>query len=134
MDNRLEILRPGLVNKSAFSEIAEKHGLDVVHTSNTEIKSPGMLEEHYQPTKPLYVIVEDTLESAKKRAPETETHWFELNDRPEIAARELYQSMRKACDSETTTCSIWIKRSSVNEDTWRGILDRLKKASSRFIE
>lgn len=133
-DHSLEVLRPGLISGSDFSDIAKTHNLAITYTKNTDIKAPGMLEEHYQPVKPLNVVCASTLDEAKIKLNDPSTYWFSLSDRPEIAARELYQKMREACENDFPTCSIWMEPSLFSDELWKGITDRLKKASSKFLQ
>ena len=128
----LEILRPGLISASAFENIAREFNYSVIYTKNKDVSAPGMLEEHYCPVKPLNLIFADSFDEAKKLLLDNNTNWFELSELPEIAARELYQKMREACSSDLATCSIWIKSGIKNQESWKGILDRLKKASSKI--
>ena len=130
----LEILRPGLVSGSELQEIASKHGFNTVYTNNTDVRAPGMLEEHYMPTKPLQVVCSDSFDQAKEKYQNIETYWFTLSDRPEMAARELYQKMREACEMNHPDCSLWLNSNHLNDELWKGIIDRLKKASTRFIK
>ena len=132
-DSALEILRPGLICSNELKEITNKFNYSIEYTNNTEIKAPGMLEEHYRPEKPMNVVCARNFEDAVKLLKNSQTFWFSLDSRPEIAARQLYQKMREACQNSATTCSIWIDLELLKRDDWKGILDRLKKAASNYI-
>ena len=130
----LEILRPGLISAIDLQEIANEFDYQIIHTKNTDVSAPGMLEEHYRPTKPMFVVAASSLSAAKNKLNQESTLWFNLSDRPELAARELYQKMREACDTNHSSCSLWIDEKHLSNEAWKGILDRLKKASTQFIK
>ena len=132
-DNRLEILRPGVISSIQLSEVADRFSYKVIYSESSEVQSAGMLSEHYQPVKPLNVVCSKSLEQAKKTLNRRDTYWFHLSDKPEVAARQLYQRMREACEENYESCSIWIHEDYENDDLWRGIFDRLKKASTIYI-
>ena len=128
----LEILRPGLVSAAEFQEIAAEFKYEVTYTKNKDVSAPGMLQEHYCPIKPLNLVFADSLDQASNKVGAEQTDWFELSSRPEIAARELYQKMREACLGSSPSCSIWFDSKLKDLEAWRGILDRLKKASTKI--
>lgn len=130
----LEILRPGLISAIELEEIADRFNYEIIHSKNTEISAPGMLEEHYRPTKPMYVVAAKDFSQAKKKLILENTHWFQLSNQPELAARELYQKMREACENENSSCSLFINEKNLSNEAWKGIIDRLKKASIQFIK
>ncbi|HMQ10479.1 MAG TPA: L-threonylcarbamoyladenylate synthase [Oligoflexia bacterium] len=128
----IKILRPGMLNKKDFAAI----GIDcteIKHTSS--IEAPGMMEDHYMPSKPLFLtstfdlsIVTNFLNTKKiKRYAE-----LKLPDDPIMAARKLYSLLHQDIHQDSFVCHI--KSSWQKDPQWFGILDRLKKASSAIID
>ena len=54
-DNTCVILRPGIITKEDISSVLPFMNVEM-RMHNTELSAPGLLESHYSPRKPLYII------------------------------------------------------------------------------
>ncbi len=137
--DRLEILRPGGVTADQIRASLAAEGLDVsVETpARNDRRSPGHLEHHYMPQKPLVWSLEeltqtplDTTAIARRLGLPTaaKATVIALNEDPRLAARELYHQFREADFSTAEFIVVRLPRSRT-DGLWSAITDRLKRAA-----
>lgn len=121
----LQILRPGGVTQ----EELQKACPHLKVTAKTSGKSPGHLEDHYQPDVPLYIVPEAWSDEKIFKQIGGDTQELSLGANAALAARELYSKMRS-----TRSAALFVRRKkSQKTDLWVPIWDRLKKASFREL-
>lgn len=125
----IEILRPGGVTSEQLKNfVTVSWPTEVIIRRAFSQASPGHTLQHYQPTKPLWLLQPGTPLPAD--APPAEE--LKLNSDPLIAARELYSELRRA--SNTNADIIFFKlRKEHQSAAWEAHLDRLTRASSKQI-
>lgn len=138
--DRLEILRPGGVTADQIKARLAAEGLDMsVETpARNDRRSPGHLEHHYMPRKPLVWSLDekpsqtplDTTAIAKQLGLPTaaKATVLTLNEDPRLAARELYHQFREADSSTAEFIVVRLPRSKT-DGLWSAITDRLKRAA-----
>ncbi|MCC7386113.1 MAG: threonylcarbamoyl-AMP synthase [Deltaproteobacteria bacterium] len=135
---RPTLLRPGVITPSALEAAL---GEAIAERSTDEqgpLRSPGLLERHYAPSKPLIIATAAEIERA---APERvailawsplrvaePTPLRALPADPAAYARALYAALRWA-DRQAVE-AIWVERPPAGEP-WRAVHDRLARASVR---
>jgi L-threonylcarbamoyladenylate synthase len=131
----IEIYRPGFITAEDLRKTLKDFNRQVLVTHSESKVAPGQLEHHYMPPIPLVI-----LKNKKIAELETElktqfklTAWnpqeLVLDADPIMAARELYQQLRKV--SEDGASLIYVTEKIEHEQgLWVAIWDRLKKASS----
>jgi len=127
-EDNVTILRPGFITLEDLRSVVPN--VDIKSSAH----SPGHLENHYQPEKPL-ILVQN--ERANLRIclrdlnlkDDAEGFLIELADDPYVSARSLYQKLREgsASNADYLIC-YW--RPEWEGGLWQAIGDRLKKASS----
>lgn len=129
----IEILRPGGVTSDQLKSLLEKNWPSAVTIRRAFSQaSPGHTLQHYQPTKPLWLI------SPGLKLPATAPSSVELklSHDPLIAARELYAKLREAA-TEATNKNSEIIYFQLEEQhltpAWEAHMDRLTRASSHFV-
>lgn len=148
--NTVEVLRPGAVTEKDLK--ARFPQLIVKVPSNSDARSPGHLEHHYMPRKPLIRVNAGLLErqspdwhmelrsilelvikeTRKQKVEDLNFILVKHHSDSRIAARELYQSLRLA-DRDPESDVILIADpdpSQGSEGTlWSAIQDRIKRAA-----
>ncbi len=126
----IEILRPGgITSEHLHALLKDKWPSPVAIRRAFSQASPGHTLQHYQPTKPLWLLdpgqqlPKDALSAIK----------LELSDDPLIAARELYSKLREAAETDAEIIYFEIKKHH-QAPAWEAHLDRLTRASSRQIK
>lgn len=143
------IYRPGAVTLemlSAFAPTSKKQAQLSV--------APGQLQHHYMPDKPLVWfkttqhlsidIYENLCRQLNVRS--LQPSWMTLSEKPSVAARELYASLRNAAAKPHSNCillrasnllfeSFHLEISSKNHegDLYAAITDRLEKAATLIL-
>jgi L-threonylcarbamoyladenylate synthase len=130
-----QILRHGLIDEQAIAQVISTHYL----INETNIRVPGKLDSHYQPTKSLYYFENyETLSAfCQKRAGDvyviasqkpdsiSSANYHPLGDTPEQLAFDLYFQFRKADTSNTLCIAIELPPAT---SIWQGIRERILKA------
>lgn len=137
----LKIYRPGSVTKEMLSEALMDYVKPIPIFEEQSPVSPGHLKHHYMPGIPLMILGDQEIEDpklkdqVKLKLKLTEFKPIELvlhND-PTIAARELYQNLRRC--AETGANVIFVREKAEYQDNlWTAIWDRLKKAASLKVD
>ncbi len=139
-NGKCTLLRPGAISLSEIQKIIPCETINK-ESSNDKLHAPGLLNSHYSPNKPLYILTEN-VESIPDNA------GLILHKNTEIstnASRVIFTSQKAnpteiaanlfialhAMEDDTTVSQIFIE--SV-EETGLGvaIMDRIKKASFRY--
>jgi hypothetical protein len=122
---------------------------DFDHTTNpgrsdeTAMPAPGMLRRHYQPSRPL-VIVLTTKDAPLGRARDQAAAMIgaeraeaivelQLGDEPLLAARTLYSSMRDCAEGEGVEAMLVRKTDERSGEAWDAIWNRLERAASAVV-
>jgi len=133
------ILRPGLISEKEITECLEPSEKWVTVRLGTSKDSPGQLESHYQPEKPL-VIADHGIEwSAElhaaicerlKQDPKCQPSVWILSEKsPEVVARTLYVDMRMKTAEAGDGCYVFLKLpKEYYRGNWMAIRDRIDKA------
>ncbi|MCI5072335.1 threonylcarbamoyl-AMP synthase [bacterium] len=126
------ILRPGMLNQEDFENI----GIHCIEKKpNDSINAPGMMEDHYMPSKPLFLTSSFDLSTITDFLNHIQLNSYmelKLPNDPILAARSLYTLLHQDNDYHSFVCHI--KPSWHLDPKWQGILDRLKKAASGIID
>ncbi|MDR2839876.1 MAG: threonylcarbamoyl-AMP synthase [Paludibacter sp.] len=138
--NKCIILRPGIITAADIKE--KLPDVDVETASkNTEISSPGLLNSHYSPTKPLYffddntklppssglILHRDTTLTFNAKRIIYSSHSGNLLE----TAANLFESLHQMEDDPQIT-QIYIQPTE-KQGIGISIMDRLEKAAFRFL-
>lgn len=128
----LTILRSGILSEKDIRPFLKENEYIKYHNSH-ELVAPGQVKHHYMPEVPLVFFrvlpTDKKLDEMKKQLGVSSFEQLNLPEQAEIAARVLYANMReKAKAAEALYC--YIDESKNDQPQWRGIIDRLNKASS----
>lgn len=156
----IELLRPGLVTPGEISQTLREAGLerdimdltsDFEHSSNpargvngeTPMPAPGMLRRHYQPSRPLVVVLSEAdtpLDRVRDQAAAMigadcaeAIVELELDDEPLLAARTLYAAMRECSEREGVEAMLVRKTEERSGEAWDAIWNRLERAASAVV-
>jgi len=118
-NDHLEVYRPGMITPSM---LAEASGVNTVVKESPV--APGALKHHYMPDVPMYLVNSpDTPAQLKTK----KIAHITLNEDASIAARELYQVMREACQEKIEAIVLHQKMSQTGEK-WDAVWNRVHKA------
>lgn len=129
----LTLLRPGMITADAliaallpgwqFIDAAGKHRAP-------SAMAPGQMREHYRPVKPLTV---DGRAGAGGPLPDGAV-LVSLPNEAAAAARDLYRRLREADQQDGQSLYLPLPAESLADPRWSGILNRLRKAASEWLE
>lgn len=139
--NTYQILRHGTISEAALAKATHTPLLE----KESSMRTPGNLDSHYQPQKPLYYFHhQKQLESfcqqkagtvfviaSHKPASVNSLFFCPLEEQPEKAAYGLYYNLRQA-DASSAQC-IAIELPPINKE-WLGVRERILKAGTAFQE
>lgn len=140
--SQLNVLRPGSVTGEQIKEALEKAGLSFgfmslqKHENENGVQSPGQMEDHYMPKKPLIIWTQSWDKNSlkfmtDKLGENTKGVELKLLSDPLLAARNLYSQMHEHSMREDIGFIYCLWPESKNKDgVWTAIWDRLKKSSS----
>lgn len=131
-DNKVQIFRPGSITKEQLSEVLKSNGHDFEISYAKSPVAPGQLEHHYMPDAPIILISEDNDlkdSSLDKALLQNPNHWT-LSSDPALVARELYAKFRELSKNHPSSIIIKVDPTTLNNEAWHGIWNRLTKASS----
>ncbi len=149
------LLRPGVIGASAIERVIGAAVARVAPRSrsggspavtNEPLASPGLLERHYAPRTPAYLIAEHELEAALSRAPAPAVvmtssavtvrapHLVEpMPPDAESYAAALYATLRRADDRNAGSILVVAPDTAIGEPAiWDAIMDRLSRAAERW--
>ncbi len=123
-DDHIEVYRPGAITPSMIKQITD---VDVIIKESPV--SPGHLKHHYMPDLPMYLSTVANPSELK----DLSIALIELDNDPNIAARELYQKMREAAQKPNAKAIVLLKKDDQQGELWEGIWNRVKKAISKEL-
>ncbi len=123
-EKKVLIYRPGMIDLAKLAMWVKSYGYTVEYAQSPV--APGQLEHHYMPKVPLYILgAGEEIDPVFNQPKE-----LKLSNNPNLAARELYAMMRELCEEGAD--ALYIYRTPLHDGhEWRGIWDRLTKASTR---
>jgi len=130
------ILRPGMVS-AADIEAELPAGWRMIEDEDGGLRAPGQMAVHYRPDRPLKVEILPDGESLDRRARALEDsgQWvIRLPDSADAAARQLYRQLRQGAGPEVRGLVLLMRRSQHQDPVWAGIVNRLRKAASSWVE
>lgn len=137
----IKIYRPGSITKEMLAHALRAYSKEIPIFEEQSPVAPGHLKHHYMPAIPLVIITDQEIEDpkwqdqVKLKLKLTSIKPIELvlhND-PTIAARELYQNLRRC--AETGANLIFVReKPEYSDHLWIAIWDRLRKAASLKID
>lgn len=133
------ILRHGLIDEKAIAAVVSTPCINEKST----LRTPGALDSHYQPQKPLYYFetVDELAQfcqkqgenvfviSCKKPKEIDEEMFHALSHQPEEVAYDLYFQLRKADESKAACIAIELPEAT---SEWEGVRERILKAGSKL--
>lgn len=134
------ILRPGLVSEKDITGALKDIKQWVTVELGTSKDSPGQLENHYQPGRPLVIadadidwsptLHEDVCKHLKLIEAAKPALWTFSDTPPEVVARMLYQQMREKTLSAPENSYIFLSLpKGYYRPQWTALRDRIDKAS-----
>lgn len=130
----LDILRPGFITADDLKkELPFVSEIKIIES----VASPGHVEHHYMPDKPLVLLPANTTQVESKYVDLASIQLKKkfimpsiliLDEDPVIAARELYSKLRSI--SATDTDIIFMPEPNSKEGLWQAIWDRIKRAKT----
>ena len=126
----IEILRPGGVTRDQLKNLLDKEWPSPVTIRRAFSQaSPGHTLQHYQPTKPLWLLAP----GQKLPADAPTATELQLSADPILAARELYVELRRASETNAEIIFFPLKTYHQTPD-WEAHLDRLTRAATQFLK
>ena len=139
-DDGVTILRPGMITGEDLRRVVGRvEYVDEDHADRERRESPGMAPKHYSPSCPL-ALVDDIGALVEQRGRDEEVGWmfvvapetepvgpsYVVGETPERYAERLYACLH---DLEHRGVERIIAERPPSSDPWRGIRDRLERAS-----
>ncbi|MBT4722172.1 hypothetical protein HOB30_00250, partial [Candidatus Falkowbacteria bacterium] len=136
LHNQIKIYRPGMISKQEINTLLSQNNIPATISYHESPIAPGSLKHHYMPKTPIITTLgplheQDTSSLPKHLLQKTASWKLPIN--AAIAAREIYGHFRKLDQQETTSMIIEITPKQRIDDHFKGILNRLFKASSYFL-
>jgi L-threonylcarbamoyladenylate synthase len=136
---KVEIYRPGFYTAAMLKDILAKNNIhaEVVYAESPV--APGQLKHHYMPKIPLVIVPATFLWEKDQKEVEAvlgkKIHnpvMWEQPEKSEIAARELYESLRRF-DQEGHDVILTRQLPAHKSEEWLGIWNRLGKAKTASL-
>lgn len=136
----VKIYRPGSITKEILVDALSDFGKKISVFEEPSPVSPGNLKHHYMPQIPLVIIDEQEIEDPKLQEEvksKLKLSTFKpielvLHNDPTLAARDLYQNLRRC--SEAGASFIFVReKPEYKNNLWTAIWDRLRKAATTKI-
>jgi L-threonylcarbamoyladenylate synthase len=124
--DQILIYRPGLITKEMLEIIVKNFHYKVSYHQSPV--APGQLEHHYMPKVPLFILKHGQKVNLTFSNPKE----LMLDGNPALAARTLYNQMRDLVDQGADALVVF-KKDYHDDDEWRGIWDRITKASTKIL-
>ncbi len=121
LEDEIIIYRPGLLTSKDFKDCL---GDNFKVSYQESPVAPGHLKHHYMPKKPLYFLT-----SSSEVPKGLSTISWEIPSDPTLAARELYSKLRQLDQSDAQALVVLIDNHYLNLESYRGVINRLIKAS-----
>jgi L-threonylcarbamoyladenylate synthase len=132
----VRILRPGMISAAAVA-VALPADWRMADDEGEALRAPGQMAAHYRPDLALRVEVLPDAESLDRRARVLEESGrcvVRLPESADEAARQLYRQLREGVGPEFTELVLLLSRSQHQDPAWTGIVNRLTKAASSWVE
>lgn len=137
--DEVQILRPGGVTAEMIIDALDRWSHPVRVTTSPSEASPGHLKHHYMPRIPLVIVGEneESLSPATRNEIQKNLKLNEvrtpkelvLSETAALAARELYQEMRRLAESGADL--LYVRQTRTRQGgLWMAIWDRLTRAAS----
>jgi len=121
---KIYVYRLGQISIKQIQEVLPDHEI----MTSKKIKSPGSLDDHYQPNVPFYLL--DHLDDLDKFKDQSGQELI-LDKSAAISARIFYKNLIDL--SNLGVDFIYFDKSNIAEDeNWDALRDRLEKASTKF--
>lgn len=141
---KLTILRSGMITSDDLAKVLGDVEIDfgvtaLDDTKSEKIESPGQYHKHYCPDFPLLMgekVLEEISDEDLKNFGFSKNNGEQrvLEGDPFVAARNLYSLLRTKISPDKKFLYLKIPTDMKQSEIWRGVLDRLQKASIGFIE
>lgn len=142
-ENTIKIYRPGKITRQDILELFSNNALidassEILVEYTSSPVAPGQLNHHYMPEAPVILCSESCAEKLQEKLNELDkkltakaVFWYVPKD-PIIAARELYAKFRELSNEFPSSIIVQLDSSiiDIEQDCWRGIINRLTKAAS----
>ena len=125
-NNSIKIYRPGKITRQDILDVVS-NDVTVEYTSSPV--APGQLNHHYMPAAPVVLNSSEKLEGLDQELIVKPAYW-KIPEDPSIAARELYSKFRELSKENPSCIVVIIETSKMEDENWRGIVNRLTKAAS----
>ena len=127
---KLLVYRPGALSLEQLHQWADKLETNIEVEISESPVAPGQLQNHYQPDIPFLLVEGSAPQRGQLINDKGCSHYqlWTLPDDPVIAARKLYSQLREFSKNKTPI-QIHLKNEWLDDLAWKGILDRLRKAS-----
>ena len=135
----VEILRPGMITAEQIGRIIGGQYVQQKSVVSREERPlfPGQYSIHYRPTFKLVTALrevdEEEYASIKLQIKSTKLEKRFLNTRPHLAARELYDLLRKPVEEKSDGVLLFVPPALSRSNHFEGIFNRLEKASTLLI-
>ncbi len=131
----LRWLRPGQISQSDITaELPPGWKLKVISERSKEAidVTPGRMQEHYRPAKPLTVVISER--SAETVFSDVGAGWrlVSLPQEASAAARQLYRALREADQDHVARLGLCLPPCCLDQPPWEGVVNRLRKAASQW--
>ena len=143
VEDKLIILRAGMITKGQLKSVVLeeniKYGMTALGEKEREkIESPGQYYKHYCPSFPLLLGSASLLEmeeliEVRFGYPKGSGEQRSLDLNPVLAARSLYTCLRTNLAPQKKYLYLQVPSKLKTDELWRGIWDRLSKASLEFL-
>lgn len=133
-DQIVTCLRPGMIDRGRIAAQLPPGWTLIEPGESTALVAPGRMREHYRPTRPLTVMVIRDPRAAALGPESADIGLVELPDQAELAGRELYGRLRRADRGPASRLLIRLPARCLEEPAWDGIVNRLRKAASQWLE
>ena len=131
-ENKVIIFRPGMITPKMIKDVL---GEDITVEFHESEVAPGHLNHHYMPKKPIIFNVIDLNEDNDElpEALQENLNTWDLPNDSTIAARQLYGKFRELDQQEGPGIKINLTTKQIELDEFKGVINRLIKASSYFL-
>ncbi len=131
-ENKVIIFRPGMITPKMIKNVLGDNMIIEFHESEV---APGHLNHHYMPKKPIVFNVIDLHEENDKLPEELQVslNSWDLPQDSTLAARQLYGKFRELDQQKGPGIKINLTTKQIEQDEFKGVINRLIKASSYFL-
>lgn len=126
------IYRPGMLDKKKIEAVLKSSQIKIPVVYQESPVAPGHLKHHYMPKLPIITEFKaDSTDHIPHELMSNQAVW-KLESDPVIVARNLYKKFREFDKNQYS--SIYLILPKITDgDAWKGVLNRIEKASTYFI-